>query len=194
MGLRRPARIILFALVLVVATLGAGYLGGVVLADRVNQNRAWEDRLDRTELVLRSMETDLKVGGYLPDHTFENARGEPVSLSSQLTGPTILVFAEPRCAGCVKELTALHEIAADPKAPAQIMVVANYLPQEFEQSVEEFGSYRHYLYDRAAAYAEKLGVFTFPFNIVVGPDLRVLAIDAVNLDEPMFERLMDEVK
>ncbi len=39
MGLRRPARIIPFALVPIDAMLGFGYPGGVVRADRAHQNR-----------------------------------------------------------------------------------------------------------------------------------------------------------
>ncbi len=194
MGLRRPVRTILIVFVLTAVTLGAGYLGGGVLADRVNQNRAWDDRRGKTEAVLRSMDSDLKVGWHLPDHTFEDRQGEPVSLAAAVSQPTLLVFAEPDCHGCVRELDNLRETAGAPSARVRIMVVTNYLPTEFERTVEGFDRYRYFLYDRANAFTEQLGVFTFPFNILVGPDLKVLAIDAGVLDEPTFERVLDEVR
>lgn len=187
-------RKISFATLVIVLTVSAGYLGGVVLAERIKDTRFKKQREIKTIAVLEAMGTGLSVRDTLPDYTFETPDGDPVALSDLVSKKTILMFAQPDCPKCIDELVALGDVAANPNSDVRIIIISSALPHEFESQTASFANYRHFLFDRADSYADRLGVFTFPFNIAVRQGLIVCGITAGTMDEEFMSQLVEHGK
>jgi hypothetical protein len=185
-SMSKSQRVALFV-VAVFATVGVAYVLGVAAASFVQKIKMEKFRAEQTRQILAQMESGLGKGIILPDAEFEDLTGRPVRLS-EVVGPRSMVcIFSPDCGACKIALDRIKEKAVDAVSQSRFILISNTDPVEISHIRDSLGLQRcHYLYDRNGAYQLKLGVFTFPFILIVNQSL---VIDDITPGAPDMSQL-----
>ena len=118
----------------------------------------------------------IKIGEKLPDYSFQNTDGDFVNLDSTISDTTLLLLVNESCDFCIQELHLLSRsrIVRENRLPVVVVFVGN--PLTMVSLKRELGLQVQMLYDVKREYCQHLEVHTFPCNVVVDGDLRVLAL------------------
>jgi peroxiredoxin len=168
---------------IVIGSLVLGGVGGKVLSGYVNSSRESEAKQKRAEMqqaILQEMGT-LAVGDTLADHVFESLDLTPVRLSELVTGPTVLSIVDPDCEVCVEEITMLRRELSDSVLQSRFVFISAGNPRYLAELVDSTGLLSPVLYDHHSAWLGQYKVFTYPFNLIVNSDLRIMDVIASEL-------------
>lgn len=169
---------IFISIVVVVVTIAVALVLGVSAAKYLNKKH----RADVHRAVIEKMD-DLKVGDKLPDWTFENLKFEPEKLSGHISGPTMLIFIQPNCPGCLDDMDRLSAIISDSALCGRVVFISGDNPRELMDVRDQFNIRSAILYDHERSFAWQLGINTFPFHIIVDNDRTVLRMIPATLSE-----------
>jgi peroxiredoxin len=184
------------AAILVVGILGffsaqqvAAYLIAMKADDALQEKR--EYRREFTRGVLKSMNT-LQVGDVLPDYQFEDGSHNPLTLSGLATGNTLLIFFDPTCDGCDDELRAINDAVTDTLDYRRFRLICAGDSGLVAEKVEMLDLHSPLLHDHSGDYFFQIGVFTYPFNIIVNKDRVIQDMIAGSLDRMDLTRFVEK--
>lgn len=167
----------------------AAYLNGIEIEEAQQGKR--QVRREFTESVLRSMNS-LQVGQVLPDYQFEDLAYNPQTLSDLATENTLLIFFDPACEGCDDELAAINEAVTDSIGYQRIRLITSGDSGMVAAKVARFALHSPLLYDRSGDYFFQLGVFTYPFNIIINKERVIQDMIAGTLDHTDLTRFIEK--
>jgi peroxiredoxin len=172
--LRLPKVVVMIVAILV--TVGVAYILGVSAAGLVQKARARKSQAERTESILKQMGSNLAVGVTLPDSELEDLAGNPVCLSEITHEKSLVTFISPDCGACKIQLERFQKNIPSPAAQSHFILISDADPAELISLRDEYSLSCIFLHDLKGIYKSKLGVFTFPFNLVV---TKALVIDNI---------------
>lgn len=176
--------------VAIVATITVAYILGVAAAGIVQKVRDKKTRAEQTQSLLDKMGSGLAVGVKLPDAHLEDLDGQFVDLSELLCDRTLVGFVSPGCGFCKSEIELFNEIAADAQQQRCLILISDAAPMDLVAFRDEFKIQCHLLYDPDGAYKSALGVFTFPFNLIVDNTLTIQEIIPGAPDKEQVEKII----
>lgn len=179
-------RVVVFTVVVII-TIAVAYVVGVNAGKLFSQKR----RAEVHRSIVEKMD-DMKIGDKLPDWTFENLTFQPERLSDHLYGKTLLIFVQPNCPGCLEDIERLSSIVTDSLLSRKVVFISGDNPRELMDLRDDFKLQSTILYDHERAYSWQLGVSTFPFHIVVGPDLVIERIIPATLIAEEIEEIFSD--
>ena len=145
----------------------AAYLHGKEVEKALQEKRQY--RREFTQGVLKSMNS-LQIGDVLPDYQFEDLAHNPLTLSDLTTENTLLVFFDPACESCDDELTAINEAITDSLEYRRFLFISSGDSVMVAEKVESLALRNPLLYDRSGDYFYQLGIFSYPFNVIINKD------------------------
>ena len=179
MPMSKFRRVSLFILAFIVI-LGAVYILGLKAGGIIMKHRMEKHRAEDTREILKQMGSGLAVGALLPDVDLEELNGNPIKLSRAVGDKSLVSFMSPDCAACKIALDRIAEVAHEPNG-AGFVLISDTDPAELSHLRDSLNLHCRFLYDRGGEYKLKLGVYTFPFNVVVK---RSLVIEDIIVGAP----------
>lgn len=172
-GMKRNS--ILVATVIVLVTIFLAYFLGNAAA-RLSSGDQSRDLEDVQEQLLLSQMRFVNPGDTIADLELSDLNGEKTLLSRHVSGKSMLVFFEPDCPACEKQMQVILKSATEPEELARFVFITsgNYTISYLK---EFFGSGPHSLnlvVDPEDSLARRLRVRSFPFNLVVNEGLVVV--------------------
>lgn len=167
------------ALALFTARLAAGVLHENRTGDLLRERQ--QARREFTEELLRSTNTLSKCSS-LHEYSFEDLDGNPVALSTLPREPLLLVFIDPLCEGCDAELKEINEVVPQGEANDRIIVISSGDRESLQEKLSGISPRCRILVDPGSDYVFQLGIYTFPFNVLIDDDRVIRDIMAANLD------------
>jgi peroxiredoxin len=171
------------------AVITAGLLLGGQAAHYTTANKFLADRTEKTTAILEEMGT-IKIGDRLPDHRFEDFESNPVWLSDLLSKKTLVSFYYPDCEACVFEFERLQDACLDTADYALFLFISAADPQALADHKRGLALPLTVLCDQGSAYSRELGIFTYPFNVIVNRDRIVMEIIADALQDDDFKDII----
>jgi len=165
----KTKRASLFVLAIIV-TIGVAYVLGVAAAGIVQKYRMKKYRAEKTEEILEQMGSGLTIGGALPDVDLEQLDGTPIKLSQAVAGKALIGFVSPDCGACKIAMERISETVTEPDRD-EFVLISDADPMTLAYLRDSLNLHCQLLYDRDGNYKLQLGVFTFPFNLVVSKQL-----------------------
>jgi peroxiredoxin len=122
--------------------------------------------------------------------------GSTVDISKLGGKPIILTFWGPFCRSCMNELPHIQALSKRYGDRVAFLTVADGEPRAIQGVIERFGLSVPVLLDTEGSVYGQFDVFTIPYNVVIGGDLRVITdyVGAANGEriEMWLERLLHE--
>jgi len=169
------------AIGVVVLVIGAALILGKEAGLHFAAKKRTQERAKKTQTVLEQMNT-ITVGKTIPFRAFEDLDYNLVQLSEVLSERTLISFFEPNCDGCLPDFERLKEAVSDSIEYRYFIFVSSSSREDVEAYREQHGILAWILLDDGSDFSRELGVFTFPFNIIVNRSGEVLDIIAGALD------------
>jgi len=157
----------------VLGTQSAGLLDKWQMSQNAEQYRS--KATAQTAAILRKMGT-IKVGDTLSNFAFEDIDGELHLLNEILTDKTLITYMKPDCDGCLVELERLRTAANGPEDYKQVLIISSANPLHLHKLREDYGLGCLMLYDEERFLRSALGIYTYPFNLVVNRDRVILEV------------------
>ncbi len=167
--------------------LGAGILGYVIGsqgAKWAQERKITQYRTASTAAAVARMNDTLRDGNQLPDNEFHNLRGGTSKLSDLVQGGAIVAYLRSDCGKCKLEMKELSEgVRGDEQS--SVIIISDSDPGSVLQLADELGLTWPLLLDYESQYRKRLGIFVFPFNIIVDDSLliRKMIADYIRSDE-----------
>lgn len=171
--------------VAIIVTIGVAYVLGVAAAGIVQKYRMKKFRAEKTGEILEQMGSGLAIGVPLPDVDLEELNGNPVKLSEAVGDKSLVSFISPDCGACKITLERIAEIVAE-RDRAGFVLISDTDPRMLTQLRDSLSLQCRLLYDPGGEYKLQLGVYSFPFNVVVD---RSLVIEEVIAGAPETSEL-----
>ncbi len=131
----------------------------------------------------------LTVGAVLPDAQLEDLAAHPVQLTSKIRHKrTVVSFLQPECASCLAQIRQIVNLVSDSAEQQHWILVSSANPRVLEEliTVEKLTS--PILYDHRGVYAQQIRIISYPFNVVIDDQSRIVSISAGALsDEEVLE-------
>ncbi len=109
---------------------------------------------------------------------------------SGLAGPrTVIAYLRNPCGNCKRELHHLTETASADSNQSYFILISDSDPDMIFQLADEFGLTCPLLYDYQSGYRDRIGIWTFPFNIVVNDSLGIEDIIAGYIRSDEFREI-----
>jgi len=163
--------------VAVIVTIGVAYVLGVGAAGIVQKYRMKKYRAEKTQEILEQMGSGLAIGVPLPDVDLEELNGNPVKLSQAVGDKSLVSFISPDCGACKITLGRIAETAGE-QDRGGFVLISDADPATLSRLQDSLNLQCRFLYDRGGDYKLQLGVYTFPFNVVVNKSLVIEEIIA----------------
>jgi peroxiredoxin len=187
LALSKFQRVSLF-IVAVIATVGVAYILGVAAAGVVQTYRTKKYKAEKTAEILKQMGSGLAEGVTLPDADLQDLTGNPIKLSQAVGSRSMVSFISPDCGACKIAMDRIKEIVPAQEQANFILISVSNLT-ELNSLRDSLDLHCTILYDPDAEYQLGLGVFTFPFNLVVDQSLVIKDIIAGAPEEGEIETL-----
>jgi peroxiredoxin len=162
--------------ILIVSFLALGALGGVGVSQFVSNHQESSRMAEREELkkqILAGMKT-LQEGDILPDYEFDDLDGSSHRLSDCVKpGGAIIGIVSPDCMVCAEEINGLSKLIPDSTLRSRIIFISSGDVRELENLRRISGLTNLFLCDRKGGWSHQFKIYTYPFNMRVGPDLAV---------------------
>jgi hypothetical protein len=169
--------------VAIIVTVGVAYILGVAAAGIVQKYRSNKFRAEKTRELLDRMGTGLAVGVALPEGDLEDLTGTPIKLSEAVGTKSFVSFFTPDCGACKMMLEGIKKTALDSEVQSRFVLISDVHPTEMMYLEDSLDLHCRFLYDPEGVYKDRLGVFSFPFNLVVDQSLVIKDIIAGAPDE-----------
>jgi len=186
---RLPKAVVMIVAILV--TVGVAYILGVSAAGLVQKAWVKKSQAEETESILKQMGSNLAVGVALPDAELEDLDGNPVRLGEVTHEKSLVAFVSPDCGACKIQLQRYNKNVPSPADQSHFIVISDADPAELISLRDEYSLSCIFLVDLKGTYKSKLGVFTFPFNLVV---TKALVIDNIIPGVPEPDELEQVVR
>lgn len=183
MALSKIQRVSLF-IVAVIVTVGVAYILGVAAAGVVQKYRAGKFKAEKRAEILKQMGSGLEVGITLPDADLQDLDGNPIKLSQAVVSRSMVAFISPDCGACKIALDRINKTVAVEDQADFILISSSNL-MELNTLRDSLDLHCTILYDPDAAYQLSLGVFSYPFSLIVDQSLVIedIIVGAPNEDE-----------
>jgi peroxiredoxin len=162
--------------ILIVSFLGLGALGGAGVSKLLAKHRETSQLAEREELkkqILAGMKT-LQEGDILPDYEFDDLDGSSHRLSNCVKPDgAIIGIVSPDCMVCAEEINGLSKLIPDSTIRSRIIFISSGDVRELENLRRISSLTNLFLCDRKAGWSSQFKIYTYPFNMVVGPDLAI---------------------
>lgn len=169
MPISKFQRISLFVVAIIV-TVGVAYVLGVAAAGIVQKYRMKKFRAEKTQEILEQMGSGLDVGVPLPDVELEELDGNSIRLSEAVGARSLVSFISPDCGACKIALERISATVSESDR-AGFVLISDTDPANLSHIQDSLNLHCRLIYDRGGEYKNRLGVFTFPFNVVVDKEL-----------------------
>ncbi len=155
--------------------LGAGILGYVIGsqgAKWTQERKITQYRTASTAAAVARMNDSIRVGNRLPDGEFRNLRGGKNRLSELARSGAVIAYLRSNCGKCRQEMRELSKTLQGGEQPL-VIVISDSDPESILQLADEFGLTCPLLVDSESQYRNRLGIWVFPFNIIVKDSLLI---------------------
>ena len=186
---RIPEIITAFAVIMIMAVIG--YALGSYGAEWVRESRFQTERKEKTEAVLARMEEFVRIGNRLPDHEFHDINGNSVRLREIIKSQTVIAYLRNPCGNCRNELFHLNRATAEAGDQSFFVLISDSESDMLMRLKREFDLTGVILRDTGSIYRKKLGIFTFPFNIIVDDSLIIKDLIAGYIRSDEFRAIME---
>jgi peroxiredoxin len=175
--------------------LGAGipgYVIGTQGAGWAQEKRAAQYRAKSTIAAVSRMNDTIRAGNRLPDHEFHNLRGGTSKLSDLVGEGAIVAYLRSSCGKCRKEMEDFGK-GAQGERQSGVIIISDSDPQSMLDLAGDLELSCPLLFDSEGQYRERLGVWVFPFNIIVNDSMLIenMMADYIRADE--FAQLVQDI-
>jgi peroxiredoxin len=174
----------------ILATIAVAYILGVAAAGFVQKAREKKTRAEQTQVLLDKMGSGLGVGVTLPDAHLEDINGQLVDLSDIVCERSLVGFVSTGCGFCKIEVERFNELGPDPDQQQCLILISDAPPADLLAFREENKIQCQLYYDPDGTFQAALGVFTFPFNMIVDQNLTIQEIIAGTPEEEQIEQVI----
>ncbi len=148
-------------------------------SDRAEKAR--KSKIERTNSVIAQMNTII-VGDTIADAYFEDLKGQELLLSQVLPKNGWIGVIEPECESCRHNLSVLQPLLSNKLYACDFLFISPSDPSLLKAISDSIQCKSQILYDRERTWVGQQRIFTFPFFLQVGSDMRVLDIVVGELD------------
>ncbi len=169
----------------VVTIMGASYLLGSLAGNFIGDQRrqlARADQIKRTQAIANQMDGP-KMGAVIPNYEVRRLDGERKSIDALVSDYLIISFFKVHCDACIFEIESLEELAEQGIPLSRFALVSSDCPFDIIDVTAGMSVRQNVLYDHSGVMEQEIGVFTFPFTIVIDRSRRMRAMMAGTLDE-----------
>jgi peroxiredoxin len=174
----------------IVVTVAVAYILGVAAAGIVQKAREKKNRIAQTRVLLEKMGSGLDIGVTLPDAHLEDMNGALVDLSEILCERSMVGFVSTSCGFCKLEVERFNKLATDPKRQSCLILISDAPPADLLDFRNELNIQCQLYYDPDGTYQSALGVYTFPFNLIVDENRTIQDIIPGTPDEEVIEEII----
>lgn len=169
MALLNPRRMFIASFVILGSGI-FGYLIGGQGAKWARESKAAHYRVESTAAAVARMNDTIRVGNRLPDHEFHNLRGGTSKLSDLVGEGAIVAYLRSSCGKCRKEMEEIGK-GVPGERQSGVIIISDSDPQSMLDLSDELILSCPLLLDYDSQYRKKLGIWVFPFNIIVNDSL-----------------------
>ncbi len=158
------------AILVILAVAAAGYVIGSQGAKWVRDRKAEQYRAESTAAAVAQMNDTLRVGNQLPDNEFHNLRGGTSKLSDLVGKGAVIAYLRSSCGKCRQEMQQLAR-GVQGERQSRVIILSDSDPQSILDLADELKLTCPLLLDYKSQYRKRLGIWVFPFNIIVNDSM-----------------------
>lgn len=133
---------------------------------------------------------DLKIGDRLLNEKFEDLFYNPITLTENIHGKTIITFMSPTCNSCLEDIKFIYENIPDSNYYKRFVYISYGNPRQLIDIQKKYNVKSPILYDHNGKYCSQFDVRAFPLHLLVDSNLIVLDIYAGSITEDDIKKVL----
>ena len=186
---------IILTVVIIAVTIGAAYIFGVQAGNFFIDKKLDQHAKQRevyTQQILDFMGT-IEKGYQMPDFKFITSDNQQRQLYDKFKSKTLMIIFDYTCENCIIEMEQVAAILQDHDYCDFLTLLSPSDPQYMEELRKDLNIPCEILHDHKYAFVDRIGVSSYPFNIVVDQTGVIDTILAGPLSKPDLETLLKRI-
>jgi len=187
--LRKP---VIVSIVIVLTVISA-YFIGIGVGEAINSSHDENYKTVRRMRTIELLEQmgSVNIGDTVSLNDLSNLNSHGLDIRTHLAPKTELLFVDPGCEQCIEELKDLKSTVKSKRLLGYFVIITNKDPALLNELLDDIGLACPVLVDETGDFTSRLGIFTYPFNICIGPSLVIVDIIAGRLIEDDINGIID---